>query len=161
MSQLIDCPHVLHVCGDLSYFSDAVCTTGALLFTEGFVCDECSTREGKLSAQCAADNDERQVLMLSSCSRSDCRSCEPQLNITAGSCYPSREVHQSSLVPSTFKNRLQQLQARSFRYTGAVVCSVVNIKQYGSLNCAGGALDNWLPQNSCVKGGRVSCRNAK
>jgi hypothetical protein len=166
MSEIIRCIPTLRVCGDLSYFSDALCTN--LMFTDGFICDQCNqgnNNGGFNEATCSRGVDGLEFLALSACgSDSTCTTCNNYQNVTAGQCIPIDQgtdawkltIARTAYGTSALSSSSGQLWAK---YTGAVTCNGVSMEQWTSNDqCASNpARAPIIPENSCINGASIHC----
>lgn len=166
-SELIRCIPTIRVCGDLSYFTDPLCTN--LLFTDGFVCDECNPNRVDGAEYnkvvCSRGTDGLEFLALNACgANSTCKDCNNYQNVTAGACIPiaqqSLEWKQTIGRTSFGRNSLAGSQTALYaKYTGATTCTGVSMQQWKySTQCASSpTLSPMVPENSCIDGATIHC----
>ena len=160
-TQIFDCRPELHVCGDLTYFSDADCEN--LLETNGFVCDDhtpCTTKPGSLTGRCRSAAGAESLELLQ-CASENCTECTSVNSIPIGVCLPLSQSWRAvlSLAGKQLPSLIEGVGASgSFMYTGSALCNAVRVVQFNaSPVCAGPSSTQYVPQSSCIMGQKVTC----
>lgn len=145
-SQVLSCPPAMSVCGDLAYFTDALC--GNLLMMDAFLCDQCNKNQqtGQYTTAVCSRQGIFEYLQLSGCTDGTCGACNAGANMTRDEC-----------VPFGSTNTGVQLYAK---YRGARICNAIRVEKWttGSVTCAAAATQEIrLPEDACIDGLAVSC----
>lgn len=153
-TQTFDCRPEMHVCGDITYFSDDSCEN--LWMTNGFVCDDhttCNTQPGQQTARCRSRSGAESLEMFS-CTQPNCSGCVSQGNVTSGKCSPLSSKWKELLGDKVPRG----VSGGSFMYTGSALCTAVNLIQYpNSPDCASAPQSRFYPQDSCIMGIKLTC----
>ena len=176
-SEIISCDPVISVCGDLSYYADAQCSS-QLWFTNAFVCGTCNKNaNGQFSTVKCDSTDGTEFIAIYNCpsssssSNSSCSSpqCTNPWNVTKGTCIPTEVKqahidefsHRLGLTRHAAEQRLPKVgQVMYAMYTGATTCTSLTVTQWKSNSkCQGEATVTAIfPDNCCIRGASFQCQ---